>query len=135
MSYTESMKYLQVGSLRSKYNVLICMFLFMTFTTPSVDADDVCMPCEENYYCTGTSMTECPDNSLSPSGSTLVTQCRCAAGYYGVSDQGCNECPIGHYCEGGSSSSDLEIGVEHIGFVGVILIISWRLDSHWVISA
>ena len=50
-----------------------------------------CLPCDAGYFCSGgTAKTECPVGSMSAAG---MTECRCAAGYFGSNWRHCNDCP------------------------------------------
>ena len=48
-------------------------------------------------------LTTCPENSISPEGSTTVSQCTCLAGYQGNASNGtrCSPCPQNTFCSSG----------------------------------
>jgi hypothetical protein len=64
-----------------------------------------CLVCPANSYCKSDATTGCPDNSLSPAGSVLVTDCRCNDGYYwDAATNACPQCPAGFYCKNNAKS-------------------------------
>ena len=58
-----------------------------------------CEPCDAGFFCVGGLAREaCPSKSTSDVG---MSECVCAAGYWGSSAKTCQECPAGKYCPGG----------------------------------
>jgi len=61
-----------------------------------------CVPCEAGSFCLGgTDMKTCPAGSTSDAG---VSECRCAAGFYGSDWRKCETCPANKYCPGGRTA-------------------------------
>ena len=61
-----------------------------------------CLPCEAGSFCPGgTDMTTCPAGSMSDAG---MSECRCAAGFYGSNWRNCRSCPANKYCPGGRTA-------------------------------
>lgn len=62
--------------------------------------DRVCNNCTGNFWCASDATTACPANSQSPAGSSVITACKCDAGYYwDNASQTCPICPAGSYCK------------------------------------
>jgi hypothetical protein len=72
-----------------------------------------CSSCNFDKYCVGGMAgpaveTACPANSWTQSqGSTLATDCRCKAGYYGANGQACTACGSNFWCPGASTTRTL----------------------------
>jgi len=65
-----------------------------------------CVLCPPDTYCPGGKTNEdCHANSKSVTGSSVVVQCICDAGYYGDSQAGCTKCPAGSFCTGGTEKT------------------------------
>ena len=57
-----------------------------------------CFVCPANSWCHTGNETECPDNTLSPEGSTHINACICTAGHTGLSNGArCTACIAGTY--------------------------------------
>ena len=63
----------------------------------------ICTDCGANTYSTATgaavasTCTNCSSNSVSPSASSLLTDCKCMAGHTGVDGAACTACTAGSY--------------------------------------
>ena len=58
--------------------------------------------CEEGAWCDGTVMNMCPHNSWAPGAGATQQDCLCLPGYTGSRGGLCEECPMDHWCPGGS---------------------------------
>ena len=76
------------------------IFFIIVMYTLSIRAEEngICKLCAANFYCTENSVTQCPDNSNSPAGSTLKSDCICKKGFPGPPGGECSE-PIGVFSE------------------------------------
>lgn len=65
-----------------------------------------CEPCPAGQFCKGGEHYEvCPDLTSSDTGSSAITDCGCAAGFYQLLQNGtalCQPCLLDHYCLGGA---------------------------------
>lgn len=69
----------------------------------------VCLLCEENFYCNGGLKTECPHNSTSTAGASALLDCKCIPGFCDSSNASgvldCQPCPIGCDCNHSDEST------------------------------
>lgn len=78
-----------------------------------------CLPCEENYFCTGDgSKTPCALNQVSNKSSATAEACRCKAGYgweasIGSDTGACVRCNYGWYSDTSSRDSCIQCAYPH----------------------
>ena len=89
------------GFFKTGYENVACQQCPFGKTTSKRGADqDVCFPCSNNRYLAtidGEAIClSCPVNTISESGSTDISQCKCGFGH-GLYDGACSRCPFGTY--------------------------------------
>lgn len=72
-----------------KATVRMILFAMVCPVYISGASDGVCKMCPQNHYCTETTSTPCPTNSESPTGNTLLSNCRCKNGFSGPAGGEC----------------------------------------------